>query len=51
MLACRFRWKIIMRKIGWERSYRKVAYLASPVLRHPFDIVQLEHMISVDCLQ
>lgn len=37
--------------MGWERSYSGVAYLAAAVLRHPCDIVQLEHMISVDCLQ
>lgn len=46
------------RKIGkndWrvecDKFQKRVASQGGAVLYHPYDIVQLEHMISVDCLQ
>lgn len=37
---------------GWNvTSFRRVVSLGGAVLDHSYDIVQLEHMISVDCLE
>lgn len=42
---------IIIRRMEYDKFQERVASHGGAVLHHPYDIVQLEHMISVDCLQ